>query len=172
MALFLNHRALRYCKNIDPMSQVYAVVGLSLFFQYTLNSLAYLELFPDIAGKSLNGITKNSTYLIPGMMALLCSFFFEGKKGVFRVIRPYFIIPLNPLWWLFAAICLVPVLYLSLLLNDILYSYPIKLYPMNLPDYETIKRFSPSFIKVAISDEMLWIGFVLPRLLHEGYSPL
>ena len=160
------------CQQMSPATQAYALVGICLVLQYSLNALAYFGLFPDIAGKSLNGAIKNLAYLLPGTLAIAGVIFFEGKNGLVRVIRPYFVIPMNPLWWLIAGAVLIPPLFLALHLNDLLYQKPFTVYQFSPPSGEEILHYSPRFAQVAISDELFWIGFIYPRLLSAGYSHL
>lgn len=157
---------------LRPLQQVYCVVLLGLFLQYTFSALAILDLLPDIAGKSLNGITKNSTYLIPGFLAIVGTWFFEGKDGLRRIARSYSRIPPRPGWWIFAASCMIPILLLSLWLNQVLQQEELAVPTFRFPSWEDIKIYAPMFAKVAISDELFWIGFVYPRLLQAGYSPV
>ena len=159
-------------RSFTPEQQVYFVVAVTLILQYTLNALVYFELLPDVFGKSLNGIFKNSAYLIPGTMAVLATLFFSGKSDLVRLVRPYTVIPINPLWWVLSSGSLILVLWASLYLNDVLYQNDFVVYAITFPSWGEIKTYSPLFIQVALSDELFWIGFVYPRLLQSGYSPL
>ena len=159
-------------KNLQPVTQAYFVIALCLLLQYALNTMAYFEFLPDIAGKSLNSATKNLTYLIPGVLAVAFLAFFEGRAGLARVVRPYLTIPLNPLWWIIAGAGLIPLLFISLYLDDLIYLEPFQWYALSLPSWEEFCRYAPGFVRVAISDELFWIGFVYPRLLHAGHSSL
>lgn len=159
-------------RHISPMQQVIAVIVLCLLGQYLISLLAILEFFPNIAGKSLNGIFKNHTFLIPGILAFSAAFFFEGKAGLYRILQPYKIIPQNPIWWLFATFSVLLLITIALYLDDTLYQRPLTWHPIDLPSLDQVIRQSPKFIKVAICDELLWIGFVYPRLRHSGISPL
>jgi Type II CAAX prenyl endopeptidase Rce1-like len=159
-------------KKLSPVQQAYCLAGLGLSLQYTLSTLAYLELLPDMAGKSLNGFTKNHTYVIPGVLAIFGTVYYEGMNGIKRITKPYMQVPLNPLWWIIAAGCLIPILFASLHLNDLLYQKNFTLYTMTFPSWDEIRTYTPIFIQVAMCDELFWIGFIYPRLLSAGYSPL
>lgn len=158
-------------QRITPVQQAYLLIATGLFLQYSLNALAYFHLLPEIAGKSLSGIVRNSAYLIPGILAVIAVYFFEGKDGCLRLIRPYGKVPLNPFWWIFSAGCLIPVLFFSLYLNDFLYQREFTPYALDLPSWKVIKDSASLIIQVALCDELFWIGFVYPRLLSAGYSP-
>lgn len=157
---------------LQPIQQVYCLVLLGLVLQYAFSALTFLDLLPEIAGKSLNGITKNSTYMIPGLLAIAGTWFFEGKDGLGRIAKPYSRIPLIPGWWIFAATCMMPILLLSLWLDQVLLQEELAVPTFRFPSWEDINIYTPMFAKVAISDELFWIGFVYPRLLQAGYSPV
>lgn len=161
-----------WVSSLSPIQQAYTVAGLGISLQYTLSALSYFALLPDVAGVSLTGVMKNSTYMIPGFLAVFFTFYFEGYSGLKRIFRPYLVVLVNPIYWLVASLILVPILYLSLFLNGLLPGGETKSYLMTLPTWEEIKFYSPLFIKVAICDELFWIGFVYPRMLQAGYSPL
>jgi hypothetical protein len=150
-------------------------VFICLVLQYVLNGLAYLELFPNVYGKSLNGIIKNTSYIIPGCLAIFLAYLFEGRVGLQRIFTPYFKLA-HPLWFLFSAICLILPLYLALFLDDLLYAAILneKLgsYGFIWPTWQNIVQYTPSFVLVAMSDELFWIGFIYPRLLSLGIKPL
>ena len=154
------------------MNQVYLVVALVILSQYSLNYLSYYDLMPDILGISLNGITKNTSYIIPGTMAILGTLYFESFRDLKRILYPYLIIPKNPVYWIIACWIMIPTLYVALWLNDILYGRELILHVTDWPTWEVIKFNTPLFLNVAISDELFWIGFILPRLLYCGFSPL
>lgn len=166
------YRSFNSIKRLSPIQQAYCLAALGLSLQYTLSTLVYLNLLPDIGGKSLNGATKNSTYMIPGVLAILGTFYFEGKEGLKRLTNAYLRIPLNPLWWILAAGLLIPILFTSLHLNDLFYQKNFTFYTMTLPTWGDIRNYTPLFIQVAICDELFWIGYIYPRLLSGGYSPL
>lgn len=140
--------------------------------QCSLNGIAYFKLFPDIAGKSLNGAATNSAYLINGSLALLASWYFDGRQGLWRIIQPYRRIPLNPGWWLLAIGIMVPVLMVALYLNDWLFGQALRVHSLQLISWDSVLEQAPMFAKVAVSDELFWIGFVYPRLLYSGFAPL
>jgi hypothetical protein len=158
--------------SLTPQQQVYLIVGLGLVLQYLLNTLVYFQLFPDVAGKSLNGIVKNSSYLIPGILAVVVAIYFSGRKGLLSLARPYLVFPVNPFWWLLSVGMLVVLLWASLYLNDILYQNKFIPYALILPSLDEVKRYAPIFILVALCDELFWIGIIYPRLLVSGFSPL
>ena len=159
-------------RSISPINQVYLLVGLSLFLQYFLNALVYYQFIPDFFGHSLNGITKNSTYLIPGFLALISAGFFTGRAGILKILRPYKVFPLNPFWWLFSLGIIIVILWLSLHLNNLLYQQELLSYTVKFPPWQSIASSAPLFIQVALSDELFWIGFIYPRLVASGHTPL
>jgi hypothetical protein len=163
---------LRSFRQLAPLAQVWLIVAIAALLQCSLNGLAYFELFPDMAGRSLNGVAKNSAYLINGSLALLACWYFDGRQGLRRIIHPYGRVLLHPGWWLLAIGIMVPVLFAALYLNDWLLGQPIRLYSLQLPSWDSALEDVPMFVKVAVSDELFWIGFVYPRLLHAGFSPL
>jgi hypothetical protein len=150
-------------------------VFICLMLQYTVNSLAYFELFPDLFGKSLNGIIKNTSYVIPGLLAIFLVCLFDGRAGVLNILKSYYKFA-HPLWFLFSASCLILPLYLALFLDDLLYAAILNEEPGSYdfiwPTRQNIIQYTPSFIFVAISDELFWIGFIYPRLLAAGIKPL
>jgi len=158
--------------SLTPVQQAYLVVAIGLGAQYLLSTLAYLKLLPVVAGVDLAGVTKNSTYMIPGILAIVGTFFFEGKGGLKRIFAPYRIFAVKPFYWVIAAFLLIPILFFALLLDDLIYGRGLNLYVMTLPTGEEIMGYAPMFLKVAICDELFWIGFVYPRLLNAGFSPL
>ncbi|MDN3638482.1 hypothetical protein QWY82_06645 [Simiduia curdlanivorans] len=159
-------------QQLSPLQKGFFIVFLGLSLQYSLNALAYFGALPDIGEKSLNSLVKNSTYWIPVCMALFGSFLFKGKEGVVGLFRPYATVPLNPIWWLTAIFILTPVVYASVLLNDLLYGNPFNLYAITPPTSAELIHWTPMFIQVAVSDELFWIGFLYPLLLQAGYSSL
>jgi len=157
---------------LKPGQQALLVAGLGLGLQYFLSAVSYFELLPDFAGISLNGVLGNTTFLIFGVLAVSGCFYFEGRAGLARLFRPYLLIVFNPLYWVFACLILVPLLYLSLLLDDILYLRSPVAHGLKLPTIEEVIHWAPIFLQVAICDELFWIGFIYPRLVHAGFSPL
>jgi hypothetical protein len=157
---------------LEPGQQAFLIAGIGLIMQYSLNILAYFELLPDIAGISLNGVVRNTAFLIFGFLAVIGSLYFEGLEGIKRLFRPYTIVFFNPLYWFFACLILVPLLYLSILLDDLLYLRSPEFHALNLPTVEAVIQWAPIFLQVAICDELFWIGFIYPRLIHAGYRPL
>jgi hypothetical protein len=164
--------AFRSCRQLAPLGQVCLIIAIALLLQWSLNCLAYFNLFPDIAGRSLNGAVKNSTYLINGSLALLASWYFDGRQGLWRIIQPYGRILLHPGWWLLAIGIMVPVLFAALYLNDWLFGQTLRLHGLQLPSWDSALENAPLFVKVAVSDELFWIGFIHPRLFQAGVSPL
>lgn len=162
----------RSCRQLAPLGQVWLLFAIAALLQCFLNGLSYFQLFPDIAGRSLNGAAKNSTYLINGSLALLACCYFDGRQGLRRIIQPYGRVLLHPGWWLLAIGIMVPVLFAALYLNDWLSGQPLRLYSLQLPSWDSALEDASMFVKVAVSDELFWIGFVYPRLLHAGLSPL
>lgn len=159
-----------WARGLPPQQQAYFVAAISLSVSYLFNSLAYLKVLPVLGGIDWSGVTKNSTYLIPGFMAVAASFFFEGRGGLKRIFLPYLKFRFNPFYWFFAALILIPILYLSLLLNDLFYFRGFNAYPMTLPTWEVVRHQAPQFLRVAVCDELFWIGFIYPRLVQAGYS--
>lgn len=153
-----------------------ALIGITtvLVLQYCLNGLAYYGLLPNIGNYYSNEIVKNSSYLIPGTVAVVLVFLFEGPKGLSRIFGAY--LKLAPLgWWVFVSICLILPLYAALLLDDLLYSIILGEefghYTFVLPTWEVLATYTLSFVVVAISDELFWIGLIYPRLVASGFSP-
>ncbi len=159
-------------RQLAPLGQVYLVIAIAALLQCSINFLAYFSALPDIAGKSLNGAAKNSTYLINGSLALLASWYFGGRPGLWRIIQPYGRLRLYPGWWLLAIGIMVPVLFAALYLNDWLFGETSRLYSMQLPSWKSALQDAPMIVKVAISDELFWVGFIYPRLLSAGFTPL
>lgn len=161
--------------DISPFNQAMLGVFICLALQYSLNSLAYLELFPNIYGKSLNGVVKNTSYIIPGFLAVLLVFTFEGTNGIRRILTPYSKLA-HPLWFVFAGTCLIIPLYLALFLDDVIYKTLLNeafgSYEFIWPLWHDIVKYTPTFVFVAISDELFWIGFIYPRLISSGLKPL
>ena len=157
-------------KQLTPLQQVLALTIICLLLQYSINFLTVLNAFPDMFGKSVNSIIQNHTFLIPGVLAIVGTWFYEGSEGVRRIFRPYRTVPLNPLWWLFATLALLPLLVLALHADDFLYQRTDD-WGVQLPTWEAILSGTPKFVKVAICDELFWIGFCYPRLIHAGMTP-
>jgi hypothetical protein len=160
---------------ISPFNQAMLGVLICLVLQYVLNALAYLELFPNVYGKSINGIIKNTSYIIPGCLTIFLVCLFEGRVGLARILTPYLKLA-HPLWFLFCATCLILPLYLALFLDDLLYAMVLNEEPGSYvfiwPTWQSVIQYTPSFVFVAISDELFWIGFIYPRLLSAGIQPL
>ena len=159
----------RLLRKLTPIQQAYGFIGAALCSQYILSALSYFQLLPDIGGKSLNGIVKNSTYMIPGILAIIGAMYFEGFKGLRRIAKSYTQLRFHPLWWVFAGLAMIPILLLSLHGNDLLQQREFTRYFISLPGWDEIKQYSPAFIQVAISDELFWIGFVYSRFIQAGY---
>ncbi len=165
-------RIASWARELPPQHQAYFAVTIVFSTTYFLNSLAHLKILPVLGGVDWSGVTKNSTYMIIGIVAIAASYFYEGNDGLRRIFRPYLKFRFNVLYWLFAAFILIPILYLTLLLDDFLYLRGFNIHPMTLPTWAEIKYFAPQFLQVAVCDELFWIGFVYPRLVQAGYSPL
>lgn len=157
-------------QTITPLQQAYGIIILSLLVQYSINFLVYFDLFPNIGDRSLNGFLKNNSYVFPALLGLIGSFVFWGKEGFFNLLRPYAKLPKNPLWWLLAIGILTPVVYTSLLFNDLIYGNTLMAYAIKPPTTSEFMRWAPLFIQVAVCDEIFWIGYVYPRLTQAGYS--
>jgi hypothetical protein len=160
-------------KSMTVVEQAYSVALFGIAMQYLLNALSYFSLLPDIAGVNLDGVIKNTSYVIPGCLAIACTLYFEGVAGLKRIFKPYLVLRFNILYWLFASLILVPLLYIALFFDDLLYGRGwFNLHVTTLPTWEEIKHYAPLFIQVAVSDELFWLGFIYPRLIQGGYSPL
>jgi hypothetical protein len=165
-------RAVSWARGLPLLQQAYLIAAISLSAQYILSALAYHHVLPVLWGIDWSGVTKNSTYLINGIVAITATYFYEGGDGLKRIFRPFLKVGFNPFYWFFAALILIPILYLTLLLDDLLYFRGLNFHPMTLPSWETITHYSPQFLRVAVSDELFWIGFIYPRMVQSGYSSL
>ncbi len=164
-------RIASWVRDLPLLQQAYFVAAISLSTSYLFNSLAYLNVLPVLGGINWSGVTKNSTYLIPGFVAIAATFFFEGRGGLKRIFLPYLKFRFNLFYWVFAALILIPILYMALLLDDLLYFRGLNAHSMTLPTWEIVKFHTPQFLRVAVCDELFWIGFIYPRLVQSGYSP-
>ena len=160
----------RSLQSLSPLQQAYAWAALAMALQYLFSTLAYAQVFPDIAGKSLNGIIKNSTYLIPGILAVIGVWLFEGRNGIARIFKPYLKLTVRPWWFMLAGAIMLPILLLALMLVQLLNQPVIDLPAPVWPSLEEFIRTTPMLVQVAISDELFWIGFIYPRLVGGGYS--
>ena len=164
-------RIVSWVRELSSLQQAYLVAALSLSTSYLFNTLAYLNVLPVLGGIHWSGVTKNSTYLIPGFMAITATLFFEGRAGLKRIFRPYLKFRFNLFYWVFAALILIPILYMALLLDDLFYFRGFNAHSMALPTWETVRFYAPQFLRVAVCDELFWIGFIYPRMVQAGYSP-
>lgn len=165
-------RVANWARGLPPLHQAYLIAAISLSAQYLFSFLAYFKVFPVLWGVNWSGVIKNSTYLINGVLAVTLCYFLEGSNGLKRIFRPFLKVGINPFYWFFAALILIPILYLTLLLDDLFYFRGFIAHPMTLPTWETIAHYAPQFLRVAVCDELFWIGVIYPRMVQGGYSPL
>ena len=157
---------------LTPIQQALTAVFCLLTIQYTGNFLAYNELLPIVFGKDLNGIIRNTSFVVPGTLAIVFSFYFEGQKGLVRIFKPYTVWRLNVFYWPFVAFIMFPMIYVGLIACDLILMRGIQSHELMWGGWDNIIKYTPIFAGVAISDELFWIGFVLPRLVKGGLSPL
>ena len=160
----------KWLDRVTPVQQAYGLAAVAIFLQYLMSSLAYAQVFPDVLGKSLNKFIRNSTYMIPGILAVSAVFYFEGRAGLKRIFKPYLKVAINPGWFLLAMTMMFPILWLALVLQQLLEGGPVTWVVLTWPTRQELIDYTPLFIRVAVSDELFWIGFIYPRLLMGGYS--
>jgi hypothetical protein len=159
-------------KSLTPIQQALTAVFCLLTIQYTANFLAYNELLPLVFGKDPNGIIKNTSFVVPGILAIVFSIYFEGLKGIVRIFKPYTVWKLNVFYWVFIIFIMFPMIYVGLIACDLILMRGIQPHELMWGGWDNIIKYTPIFAGVAISDELFWIGFVLPRLVKGGLSPL
>jgi len=159
-------------RSLTPVQQALTVIFCLLTTQYIGNFLAYSGLLPIVFGKDLNGIIKNTAYVVPGILAIVFSFYFEGQKGIVRICKPYTVWRVNVFYWLFIAFIMFPLIYVALVVCDLILMRGIQPHDLIWVGWDYFPKYTSLFAGVAISDELFWIGFVLPRLVKGGLSPL
>lgn len=158
-------------KTLSPIQQALAAVVCLLIIQYTGNIIAYYEILPIVFGKDPNGIIKNTTYIVPGILSVVLSLYFGGSKGLMRVFIPYTVWRVKLGYWVLVIFIMLLLNYIGLIVSDIVLMREIQLRNIIWVDWNFIREWTPLFASVGISDELFWIGFVLPRLVGGGLTP-
>jgi Type II CAAX prenyl endopeptidase Rce1-like len=89
-----------------------------------------------------------------------------------ELVLPYVRLPLNLGWIAFAILWNFPLIVLAIPLNDWISGTNIVIDRPHWIGFQLISKDIALFSIVALCDELFWIGFVLPRLLAAGYSPV
>lgn len=162
----------RTLRSLTAFQQALAAVFCLLVIQYTANFIAYNKLLPIVYGKDPNGVITNYSFLVSGLIAIVFSFYFEGVKGVVRIIKPYSVWKVNILYWLFIIFIMFPLIYIALIVCDLTLMRGVQSHNLIWVGWDYFPTYTPLFAQVAICDELFWIGFVLPRLISGGLTPL
>lgn len=159
-------------KSFSPIQQALTAVGCLLTIQYTGNIIAYYELLPIVFGKDPNGIIKNTAYVVPGILSVVFSLYLGGMKGLAKLVRPYTVWRVRLRYWVLVIFVMLLLNYIGLLVSDIVLMREVKFRDITWVDWGFIRQYTPFFAIIGISDELFWIGFVLPRLVQGGLTPL
>lgn len=158
-------------KELSPIQQALTAIACLLIIQYTGNIISYHEMLPMVFGKDPNGIIKNTTYIVPGILSIIFSLYFLGGQGLKKVFIPYTVWRVKLRYWLFVIFIMLLLNYIGLIVSDLVVMREIELRNIIWLDWNYFRQYTPLFASVGISDELFWVGFVLPRLVAGGLTP-
>lgn len=148
----------------SPLAQVWLIVIVSVSVQYALHMGVYFHV--------LSEVFRSKIFLLNGILAVCLAGYFGGSAAIKELVRPYFKLPTHLAWIGFAVLWNFPLIIAAIPLNDLISGTPVVIDRPHWIGFQSIYNRVLLFSVVALCDELFWIGFVLPRLLAAGYSPL